>query len=516
MATRPTASGPTHSLIQGKRRPAPGAPGSPTPPPPPPPPPAPPNPWVGLNVLGTADFIGGKKRKNLAYQARPFSPPPGSFGANGWPIYAPGTSGLTRFFNAMDGHYATGNVVFTYEGIGTLTPLGCTLVSSVPGRVVANIVTPDNVGIGYTVEDQDSGDPLRNVAVFYESDEAGLADPWAPDYKTFLQPFKALRFMEAQRINGSTVTDWSSRSLETWWTQTTAQNNKGFPLEWCLDLAQELGRDPWVCIPHLATDDYIHEAAILCLSKLTPGRKVIVEYSNEIWNDLFPQGLEIQALGEVIWPLDQPAIARRKYWSRRSREIFDIFAAEMGGTSSLCRVVASQYGPNTSIGEYVLDFEDLKDHCDAYAVAPYFGGRACRAGSGHPFSVPPTDIDVFLDAVDLEVDVTLAHLAASKAVATNRGLDLFCYESGDAFVPVGAFNTAPFLALLEATRTNPRMQDIYDHYLEGLQAGGVALNCHFGDMQRDASSGCWGSAEYLHPADWSQEFKYQALIAQNA
>lgn len=55
----------------------------------------------------------------------------------------------------------------------------------------------------------------------------------------------------------------------------------GVPPEHMILLANVLGADPWICIPHLVDDDYVRRLAELALATLRPDVTVYVEHSNE-------------------------------------------------------------------------------------------------------------------------------------------------------------------------------------------------------------------------------------------
>ena len=81
--------------------------------------------------------------------------------------------------------------------------------------------------------------------------------------------------------NGGQTT-WATR-----WTPTGTGAGKVWERhtwENCADIANATGKDLWVCIPHRATDDYIEGMFNFLDANVAPGLKIIVEYSNEIWN----------------------------------------------------------------------------------------------------------------------------------------------------------------------------------------------------------------------------------------
>ena len=106
-----------------------------------------------------------------------------------------------------------------------------------------------------------------------------------------------------------------------------------------IDLANARGANPWFCMPHLADDDYVRQFARLVKERLRPDLKAYVEYSNEVWNWIYPATHFADAEGKRL-KLGDPAFGR--YYSQRSVEVFRIWEEELG-RDRLVRVLASQF-----------------------------------------------------------------------------------------------------------------------------------------------------------------------------
>jgi len=87
-----------------------------------------------------------------------------------------------------------------------------------------------------------------------------------------LAPFGTLRFMDWTKTNDQTDKDWANRVQLSHRTYTA----NGAPWEEVIHLANLLGKDVWINIPHLATADYITQLAQLFLNKLEPHLKIHV------------------------------------------------------------------------------------------------------------------------------------------------------------------------------------------------------------------------------------------------
>jgi hypothetical protein len=108
-------------------------------------------------------------------------------------------------------------------------------------------------------------------------------DLFTPQFLQQLAPFGAIRFMDWLQTNGSKIVQWSDRPTldsETW-----ERPGYGVPLEVCIALANQTGKDIWLNIPHAADDDYITKFGELVHRTLRPDVNCYVEYGNElVWN----------------------------------------------------------------------------------------------------------------------------------------------------------------------------------------------------------------------------------------
>lgn len=229
-----------------------------------------------------------------------------------------------------------------------------------------------------------------------------------PDYLDFLKNFRLIRtmnFLEAspRRPNRHFIPFCKDVSEDEYlkcvtqpleWTQRAKMNDAnwggsfrtavihrhGVPLEVAVELANQVGADPWFNIPHNASDDYILNYAKYVYAKLDPKLKPHIEYSNEVWNTGFWGAHYVQAKGyeagynSPIYPFrDADYSARVRYYSERSVEIFKLWESVFGNDKRLIRIIASN---QTSIptSKDILAFNDAWKHVDALAIAPYFHG----------------------------------------------------------------------------------------------------------------------------------------------
>jgi len=97
-----------------------------------------------------------------------------------------------------------------------------------------------------------------------------------PMFLSKIQPYGTLRFMEWGATNVQTNEEWVDRTQVSF--RTFSMN--GVPFEYMIKLCNTMGKNMWVNVPHLASDDFIQKLATLIKTTLRPDLKVYVEYSN--------------------------------------------------------------------------------------------------------------------------------------------------------------------------------------------------------------------------------------------
>lgn len=375
------------------------------------------------------------------------------FDANGYPQYLiPGTKLrlLVWPFSVNNnsapaswpkrGNTGVGKWVLTWQGDAdirlngaasyvTAESSGAATGSLVNGRRVY-IMGASNPSGHITVESINATNPITDIKIWLPDP----ADPqnrslensgslWHPSLLAYINSldFNVLRFMDWGDTNASPQQDWADRRRPSFGMQngilnrrspaagivwyTNSQGNPvyfggdrstGMAYEHMVALANATGKDMWVCVPHLVTDDYVTKLAQLIrygsdgtlpytspqanplYPPLDPSLNVWVEYSNEIWSsgDSFPQGNWAQAQGEALGLSPNP---KQKFNARRYAQIWRIFQQQFGGSSRIVRVA----GIWTAQSSYTTPFlTELRDYgptlsppvsVDVVAPTTYFG-----------------------------------------------------------------------------------------------------------------------------------------------
>jgi Ca2+-binding RTX toxin-like protein len=392
-----------------------------------------------------------------------------------------------------------------------------------PLTVQINATNPDNY--------------IRNIRVYHEEDlplvELGLR--YHPEFLKNIGEFGTLRYMDWMNTNYVPAGEWQQRpSLEqaTWATT-------GVPVEVMVDLANLTGNNPWFTIPHTASDDYVRQFAAYVRDNLNPNLVAYVEFSNEVWNFMFPQ---------AGWAYEQgvanltdangnlPDAAGVQWYGVRASQVADIWRevfAESNNAPTLTTVFATQ-SAYIGLANYALEATSWvaqghrapKESFDAYAIAPYFGNdlgdpsyletvrawaNSGEAGMAAAFEYlrnggllnPNDPLGRSLVAIRNEI-------AANKAIADQHGLELIAYEGGQHIVGWGGVQDYPeVVEFFTRLNRDPRMGELYTEYLNVWKELGGGLFANFSDVVASSKWGAWGAKE-----SWNQESapKYDALV----
>ncbi len=436
-----------------------------------------------------------------------------STAADGTPTaLAPGQHAVVAL--AWDGtHYPAGQYTLLWDGEGTLSfPMSrLKVVSQGPHRIV---VEPQdlNAQMWVGIDATKAADPVRNVRFLMPGTESTYATQ--PFNLVFLQktaPFSMLRFMDWGATNGSSVREWADRAHVDDVTYGTA---KGVPIEIMIDLANALQADPWFCIPHMASDDYVVRFARLLHDRLDPRLHPRIEYSNEVWNTGFSQTQWASAQSDALG-LARPWGTPSLFYAKRAVEMFEIVRQVYGSNDAarLVRVIGGQ-AAWTQFAENALGYGDTAAHADVLAIAPYFSaedaGDVAKAAATLMLS-PGQIVDQMLVSIRGEVK---DWMGANAALAARHHLKLEAYESGPGnttfYFP--AAQQAPMTALFAAANASPRMKDVYVEFYAQWKALGGAAMLQYNDIGGWGIYGFWSALEYVYQ-DPAAAPKYQGLLA---
>ena len=430
------------------------------------------------------------------------------------------------------GSYASGTYHAQWEGKGTVSfGFDARVLSTTNGpdgiHRAELAVTPTSAGILVRIESTDPADPVRGIHVWmpdwkgksFAGEVWKPGAPFSPFHPLFLErldPFSTIRFMAWQETNSSgvrTVADArpadAARQSSGPGGSASEPKVNGVSIEQMVQLANDLDADPWFNMPPRADDAYVRAFAQTVRDRLEPGRKVYVEWSNEIWN----WGWGFDGARYVDEVAGRPEYAGLDHWQIAGLEAkrdLDIWSSVFAGQSSrLVRVAAGQ-----AANEWIVNrvASAMGGSFDVLAIAPYILPTDQQRAAYSAATTVDTILADCRTAVDTALDWTRRHKALADTWSTTLGrpVGLVAYEGG---IHLDSRGSPAQQAFYDATNDR-RMGDIYRQYLAGLAAAGMSL---YVDFQLTGQSGAspWGDFAKLHAMDQptATAWRYSAVVA---
>jgi hypothetical protein len=527
---------------------------------------------MAMNLAGVADWEPGYPFLNLMWGAREWITKDVKDGPwntealsklsvdeNGYPTELPqtveGQPNPQTVATILPNRVKGGKYVMLFDGEGEFEGMGRTkIVETAPGRLVLEMshLGEDANLEGFRIVKSTKDNHVRNIRIVpIEHETTDLAaNPFRPELLEFCKPFHALRFMDWQETNGSCAREWKDRRTLTYYTQRGTggdavgiwgdpfpahkwKRSSGVALELCIQLCNLTATDCWLCVPHLATDEFVTEMARLVKAKLDPARKVYVEYSNEVWNWGFQQAqfmLRSKLAGDLLKQAGIPA------WKDESAVTYDdtygfatagegdnfpertamlfahafkLFEAVFSGEDRkrMVRVVASQQAWTDVVRRTT---RTIMQHggADALSVAGYFGPNGKVYDKWEAAGASLTADQVMDDMSEVIESDSKQQIADCSGVAKEFNLDYIIYEGGQHIQPKNQ-EALPYLPALKEAQKHPRMYDLYKRNFELHQQAGTKLFAVFSSVGRQGTRwGSWGHLEhYGQSPDEMPKFK---------
>jgi hypothetical protein len=413
--------------------------------------------------------------------------------------------------------YRAGQYVVLYEGQGTLTfGFDAKLVSSSPGQYVINVATPTGGGIDLRITSTDpnhTGNYIRNIRVV-KAEEASLlsaGNVFEPTFLNKLQNFRVLRFAAWSQMGATNVVgSWVSRSQTT---DAGYGTSHGVPWEIEVQLANAVGADPWLAIPHNADDNYITQLATLVHNSLNPSQKVYVEFSNEVWNTGMPAYSYAAIHGQAVWPNAGVSAndVNRSWFGMRTAQTCDIWKSVWGSDWPRVVCVLGAQAANTYTAIQSLNCPlwtgTGNAPCSAHnitavAIAPYFGFQAPPTWTSHSDG-GLSDLFQQTNEGGLISGQSASALgqssgweAAYKTALAPYNLPFVGYEGGQTFVGFPTYqNGSPTVNLYVAANRDPRMGAAYTTALNNWKSNGGQVYVLYNDVFPTGQYGEWGALE---------------------
>lgn len=401
--------------------------------------------------------------------------------------------------------------VVEYEGSGTIEYAELARIVEHGDHRDVIEVDPGENNATITISETDTADHLRNIRVLPEGAVAAARGEYFNSaFLKQLKGYKVLRFMIwtlGESSEDSAARHWRVRPVP----QDATWTVKGAPIEVMVALANRVQADPWFTVPHAADDDYVRRMAQLVKKTLDPNRKIYLEYSNEVWNTVFPQTAHASKKGLALKLATDPGEATLRYYGKRATQIFKIWE-QVFPKERLVRVLAFQFDIEPQYAEeQALSFGDTLQHVDALSVGPYFGAELVADDA----AIARTR-KMGLDELMRELETSSLPKAKEQmqwhmAAAKKYGLPLIAYEGGQHLWDMGGRDAPELTELFYNANRDPRMGALYTRYLNDWTEVGGGLFVHLLDCGSFKGAGNWGALEYLTQPR-AEAPKYDALM----
>jgi hypothetical protein len=516
---------------------------------------------IGMNLAGINDYSPGYPFKNLMCGARPWltrnldgSGPYNTdlaekipLDAQGYPRELPfqpeGVAQPQTVFTIIPNVTESGRHVVLYDGEGEVTAaMSSKVIESKPGRLVLELAGKhsDAAYEGIAIKRSSRANPVRNLRILAESDEKAdlQSNPFRQDFLDYCQQWHSLRFMDWMATNGSLEKEWSGRKPPGFYTMVGESGDAigrwgqpsskfqqlfsgGVAIEVMIQLANLTKTDPWFCMPHRATPEYMTEFARLVKARLNPDRKVYVEYSNEVWNWGFQQAgwmLQSKVAGDAVvssgmraWkndvepelPYEGGTVAREggeahpERMAALDRRCFAAWEGVFDGPdrARLVRVVGVQHAWGDTARRTA---KWVVEHGGADAIAPagYFGPNDATYKKWEAAGASLTADQVIADMNECFEKDSSKWTREIASIARNHHLRYLVYEGGQHIQPKDQ-KVTPYMPALKAAQFHPGMAALYLRNFALHQEIGCELFMAFSSIGRQGERwGSWGHQEY--------------------
>lgn len=512
------------------------------------------NPTIGLGLSGISYWSSGFVFIDLMKQAEPgpISPtesaPSGSpsysyidlletdwLDENGWPRHIPDDYYWTAIVCLNDEYSPTesGRYVLRYQGEGVIRLLSpANVVAQKRGQIIFDAPS-DGCTIILSVSEIDpdgNGNYVRNISLVKEEylafHEAGLM--FNPEWVSLVQDMRVLRFMDWQFTNGSDTVSWQNRprpESASFGVISDFSADMGVPVEVMVALANQTGTDPWFNIPFKANDEYVRLFAEYIAANLDPELMAYFEYSNEVWNWIFPQTHEALSRGQTLFGDTVESDGVREYYGYRSARISQIVRNAFGSEQQRVHVTLATMTDDNNYplqmaidGAQIFATENLTsigDLFDSVAVTWYFGipveleselvtwidhygDEVAQQMLFEQLSGAQQHFENISAQEQPSVLKTIEYIRLQQQIAAQYDLDVISYEGGTHLASFSELQSE-LAEFYISMNYDPRIVELYRQIYEGWSnTPDTTLFNHFVDVSAPSQYGSWGALRHLH------------------
>ena len=431
------------------------------------------------------------------------------FDSNGYPTHIPQatSSGNTqvRYVISSDG----GNLqedstyVLLMDGQGTFELNGnVTIISQSTNRIEFSVHDSNNYVLNILTSIE--ADHLRNFRLLRIQDELEDLDA-NPFYDVFLDkiaPFEMIRYMDWGLTNNNPISDWSNRASESFFTYS---QNVGVPYETMINLANQTKKDVWICVPHMADDNFIIEMATLFRDNLDDGIIIYLEYSNEVWNWIFDQAHYNEE--------NKPAnLNYGRAMAEKAGNVFRIWHSVFGDQKCKVKRVLGLQGTNNNLNSEIMS-QLGQNEWDYGSPTAYFG--LDHSTNGNPILNGSSTYQDVMQNAQNNWDATKSLLKQDFDNIHLYDKGIIHYEGGQHFVGNSFGIPYDYQQAMWDAQSSIEMYNMYDTVLDTIRSWGSTLFGNFSlATEQESVYGSWG---VLPGIDAEEPYlisapKYQALL----
>lgn len=435
-----------------------------------------------------------------------------SLDPQGYPTHAPqntsaGLSKLRYVISADGGNFRRdSSYLFLYEGVGSISFGGAiSISSSTPGRIAFTAL--DNGNVNFNIEYSDPLNHVRNIRIVRPQHEFTdlQQDAFYEVFKEKISPFQTLRFMDWGNTNGNTNVTWADRAKTDYFTYS---GPRGVPYEIMIQLCNELDKDAWICVPHMADSTYVANMAQLFLDSLDDHLNIYLEYSNEVWNWIFPQAHYNND--------NRPGnLNYGRAMAEKAGKTFAIWHNVFGDQACRVKRVLGIQAGFSYLNEQILS-QLPPDAWDYGSPTHYFG--LDHGSTGNPrldlLGSNATVQDVLNNALN-GWDAFRPLVKLDYRNIQVYGKKIITYEGGQHFVGNSFGIPYPYQQAMWDAQNASGMYDIYDRMHDSIRSWGCQLATNFSlATVQESVYGSWGvlSDIEVQPPYSSTAKKYQAVL----
>jgi len=458
----------------------------------------------------------------------------GVFDEHGWPTYIP--SNVSHIGTIWDwssnNEYGQeesrrGRYVLTYKGQGTILMSGVSILEQTPGRILFDNTDGSTFSVDIVETDPNNTGSYINDIVIVKEDNLSLYNAGAifnPEWIDIVKDVRMVRFMDWMGTNGSQVRTWSEYSNEETYTWT-----QQVPVSVMVELANEIGADPWFNIPFNTNDNFSRTFAEYVKANLDEDLVAHVELSNEVWNFIFPQTHDAVRYAEEAYGVTG-GTAWLNYYGQRASEVMKIWTSVFANqTQQRLKRVAGAFTPIPYFTEEILtaplweqsnpgEYHEPVEYFDAIAVTTYFGAEtitddSTRAALLEAINNPNIDENNYHRDLLIEAVQNGDEFNAQKAIADNYNLDLLSYEGGQhvhhsAGTDLEQDEIEALQDHLASFVRSQQMADVYAESYETWQEYGSGPFMQFVDVSAVSAYGSWGLLASLQDSTPRSEYLF--------